>query len=204
MQRTLLAAAAAACLLLCSTNALAQAAAVDPTSFAGTSMKDRTEALLTQFMDATRGVMEAESRVMAAVGMKTEADLARAQATAFVPEATPGQMEETLQVRTNGNAALAKKLAAGGVALTDAQKGDLSASIDSMAHSVKQFSEMMVDFPDLKKALRDAGLKRKKALFASRFLPQALSDSKLALGASVAFARANNIAFSPQAGELAK
>ncbi len=167
-------------------------------------MKEKQEALLTYFLTTNQGALDAEARVMLAVGMKAEADKNLAQALAFVHEATAGQMEETLLSRSAANAALAKKLAAGGLTLSEAQKNEIAVGIEGMALSVTQFSEMMTDFPDLKKALRDAGLKRKKALFASRFLPQSLADSKLVLAATVAFARANNIPFSPEAGELAK
>lgn len=203
MQRKYLAAVIAATLLMSSSAVLAQAADA-PVSYPAMPMKDKVQEVLSYFIDTTKIAMSAEARVMAAVGMKAEADLAQARGSAFIPEATPGQMEEALQLRTSGNAALAQKLAAGGIVLSDAQKAEISAGIAGMALAVKQFNELMTDFPDLKKALRDAGLKRKKALFASRFLPQSLADSKQALAATVAFARANQIAFSAEAGELAK
>ncbi|MES2901163.1 MAG: hypothetical protein V4723_15645 [Pseudomonadota bacterium] len=203
MQRNLLAALVSALVLLAAPAASAQTEEV-PASYAAMSMRDKSEALLTYFINSTRGAMGAEARLMAVAGMKTEADKAMAQSGAFVHESTPGQMEEVILLRTSGNAALANKLAAGGIALSDAQKADVSASIDALAVSVTQFTDLMIDYPELKKALRDAGLKRKKALFVSRFLPQALADSKQSLGAALAFARANNITVAPATLELAK
>ena len=202
MQRQLLAALATAIVLGASPVTLAADEA--KLTFAEMSLKERQEALLGSFLTANQGALDAEARVMLAVGMKPEADKNLAQALALVPEVTSGQMEETLQSRTAANAALANKLSVGGLTLNDAQKNEVTLGIEGMALSVKQFGDMMTDFPELKKALRDGGLKRKKALYASRFLPQSLADSKQSLAATVAFARANNIPFSPAAGELAK
>ncbi len=203
MQRNLLAALVSASLFLSAPLALAQTEDV-PASYAAMTVRDKADALLTYFINNTKSAMGAEARLMAAVGMKAESDLATAQSSAFAHESTPGQMEDVISLRTNGSAALAKKSAAGGIALNDGQKAEVSASIDGLALSVTQFNELMTDFPDLKKALRDAGMKRKKGLFVSRFLPQALADSKQSLAAALAVARANNISIAPAALELAK
>lgn len=203
MHRHFLAALVSTSFLLAAPGVVAQTQEA-PASYAAMTVRDKADALLTYFINGTKGAMDAEARLMATVGMKAEADLALAQSSAFVHESTPGQMEEVILLRTNGNAALAKKLSAGGIALTDAQKAEFATNIQALAPSVTQFNELMTDFPELKKALRDAGLKRKKALFVSRFLPQALADSKLSLGAALAFARANNIVVAPAVAELAK
>lgn len=48
-------------------------------------------------------------------------------------ESTTGQMEEEIQLRSNANASLAGKLAAGGVTPTEQQKQAFTAGLEGMA-----------------------------------------------------------------------
>lgn len=152
-----------------------------------------------KFVDAAHDSINANANLLTAVGMPEQAATLLSRAKELNPDATPGTVEEIMAMRSTAAAALAPKLTQTGVVLDDNAKMLVAKSIDAMARAVSQINALSSDLPSLKKMMRDAGTKARTGFFVAKSLSNYRKDMKAELAAAIAFAKANDVRYAPDA-----
>lgn len=155
--------------------------------------------VMPRFVDAAQDALAADANLLAALGMPEQAASVMSRSKEMTVNASAGTIEEIMAQHSAAVAVLAPKLATSGEALSDASKVQLSKGIDGLAQALVQIDGMSGDLPGLKKMMRDAGAKARSGYFVSRSLGQYRGEMKQQLRAAIAFAKANNVPFPPEA-----
>lgn len=155
--------------------------------------------VMPKFVDAAHDSINANANLLTALGMTEQAATVLSRAKELNPDATPGTVEEIMAMRSAAAAALAPRLTQTGVALDENGKLLVAKSIDAMARAVSQINAMSGDLPGLKKMMRDAGTKARTGFFVAKSLSQYREDMKAELKAAIAFAKANDVRYAPDA-----
>lgn len=155
--------------------------------------------VMPKFVDAAHDSINANANMLTALGMSDQAAKVLSRAKELTPDSTPGTVEEIMAMRSAAAAALAPRLSQTGVVLDDNAKMLVAKSVDAMARAVTQVTAMSGDLPGLKKMMRDAGTKARTGFFVAKSMSQYRDDMKAELKAVIAFAKANNVPYAPDA-----
>ncbi|MRX08747.1 hypothetical protein GJ697_12940 [Pseudoduganella sp. FT25W] len=153
-------------------------------------------AIVASHLDNAQLVLNADAKLLGAVGMNDAAAQAAAAGT-LTADATRAQIEEALKVQSDSGHALEQKLAAK-AELNDTAKLAFSSAVGDLARGLTAEAGMARDLAEVRKTLKPGGGAAASAIYLSKALPGSVKDLGETLRAAAAYAKANNIML-PQA-----
>lgn len=170
--------------------ASAQFGGLGKTSNAGGITADQ---IVQRYLGGTRTVMQANSTMLDAVGLKTEAGQASAQAGNLTESATKEVMEESSKVQTANSKSLEAKLADTSTTLDAAGKKKFASGVVELAKGVVAYAGLGKDASGFKPGLGSLGGSAGSALFVARSLPESTKNLVQTLKLAINFCKTNKI-----------
>jgi hypothetical protein len=151
------------------------------------------EKLLTEYFVGTAAVLNANSKILTALGMKEAADLAASNATNMKAGATTDAIKEAAKVQTDGSKIIQEKLADKNLKLDDAAKKQMGEGYLSLAAGSLAYVVFIKDAKDFKPSATSLGA---SAVALAAIVPRIPEDTKNLLAtykAVAAYAKDNKI-----------
>jgi hypothetical protein len=149
-------------------------------------------AIVASYVDNAQLVLNADSKLLHAVGLADVGAKAAAEAGTLPADATRSQIETALQVQSDSGHALEQKLAAK-AELNDAARLEFVTAVGDLSRGVIAQAGMARDLAEVRKTLKPGGGAAASAIYLSKVLPGSVKDLGQTLQATVAYAKANNI-----------
>lgn len=151
------------------------------------------EQIVAKYVGGAQSVMRADANMLAAVGLKDEAEKASVQAKNLTEGATKGALEEAAAVRTANSEALERSLNGKKIEMDAASKKQFANGVGDLARGVIQYIDMSKDVGSFKPGMSSIGAAAGSALFVAKNLPDSIKNLGRSLKTAVDFSKANNI-----------
>ncbi|MBV6320703.1 hypothetical protein [Duganella violaceipulchra] len=151
------------------------------------------EQIVAKYVGGTQSVMRADANMLAAVGLKDEAEKASVQAKNLTEGATKGSLEEAAAVRTSSSEALERTLNGKKIEMDAASKKQFANGVGDLAKGVIQYVDMSKDVSGFKPGMSSFGAAAGSAIFVAKNLPDSIKNLGRTLKTVVDFSKANNI-----------
>lgn len=149
--------------------------------------------IVQRYIGGARTVMQANATMLDAVGLKTEAGQASAQADNLTESATKEVMEESSKVQTGNSKALEAKLSDTSTTLDAAGKKKFAAGVVELAKGVVAYAGLAKDASGFKPGLSSLGGSAGSALFVAKSLPESTKTLVQTLKLAINFCKTNKI-----------
>jgi hypothetical protein len=173
-------------------------------TYSDVNNKNQWSEFMPKFVKATLVSIEAQGRLLTAVGMNPQAVALDNQAKDLSRTTPANLIEDLMTARTANSKMLRAKVAAGGINLDAAAKQQFGEGIDFLARAIKQYDEMSEDLPGLKLQMRGAGEKARNGLFVAKSISGYTKEAREELAVALAFATANNIPYPSESSAALK
>ncbi|MBY0572329.1 MAG: hypothetical protein K2P84_01505 [Undibacterium sp.] len=189
-------------LLACSSMASAQFGKLSGLTnpLAGNSSGASAEQIVTKYVNGSRSVMNADAKMLEAVGLKDEAAKASLQAANLTQGATKGNLEEAEKVQTDSSKALEDKLQNNKVTMDAASKKLFAAGVQDLANGVIQYVGMSKDVSGFKPNVASLGVAN-TAIYVVKSLPSSIKNLASTLKMAMDFSKANDIPVPKEAND---
>lgn len=159
------------------------------------------EQIVTKYVGATQSVMRADAGMLAAVGLKDEAEKAAVQAKNLTEGATKNSLEEASAVQTESSVALEKALKGKKVEMDDASKKQFAGGVAELAKGVLLYVGVGKDASGFKPGVSSIGGAVAPALYVAKSLPDSIKNLGGTLKLAIDFSKANNIPVPKEAND---
>lgn len=159
------------------------------------------EQIVAKYVGGTQSVMRADANMLAAVGLKDEAEKASVQAKNLTEGATKNSLEEAAAVQTASSKALEEKLAGKKIEMDAASKKQFADGMVDLAKGVVQYVGMSKEVAGFKPGVSSIGNAAGSALYVAKGLPDSVKGLGHTLKMAIDFAKANNIPVPKEAND---
>lgn len=159
------------------------------------------EQIVAKYVGGTQSVMRADANMLAAVGLKDEAEKAAVQAKNLTEGATKNSLEEAAAVQTASSKALEEKLSGKKIEMDAASKKQFADGLVDLAKGVVQYVGMSKDVSGFKPSAASLGNAAGSALYVAKGLPDSIKGLGHTLKTAIDFAKANNIPVPKEAND---
>ncbi|MFL6659552.1 MAG: hypothetical protein ACJ8GW_15850 [Massilia sp.] len=173
-------------------------------TYSDVNNKNQWSEFMPKFVTATLVSIEAQGRLMTAVGLSAQATALDNQAKDLSRTTPANLIEDLMTARSANSKMLRAKVAAGGINLDAATKQQFGEGIDFLARAIKQYDELSEDLPGLKLQMRGAGEKARNGLFVAKSITGYVKEAREELAVALAFATANNIPYPAESSAVLK
>lgn len=156
--------------------------------------------LVKRYVSGARTVLKANYSMLDAVGLKTEAAIASAQASNLTEGATKESLEATSKVQTDSSKALEARLADGSTKMDAASKKRFAAGVVDLAKGVITYVSLGRDAKGFKPGMRDMG-SAGGAVYVASSLPSSTSNLANTLKLAIDFCKSNQIPVPKEAND---
>jgi hypothetical protein len=180
-------------LVLCSSPSFAQLGGFSNPLKGGSSSGASSEQIVSKYVAGSRNVMQADAKMLEAVGLKDEAAKAALQAKNLTEGATKDSLEEANKVQTENSKALEEKLTGQKVAMDANSKKLFAAGVQDLASGVILYVGMSKDAAGFKPSVTSLGASTLTAVYAVKTLPGSIKNLASTLKMVMKFSKANDI-----------
>jgi hypothetical protein len=149
--------------------------------------------IVKKYVGGSKSVLNADSKMLEAVGLKDEAAVAALQAKNLTEGATKDSLEEATKVQTASSKALEDKLKDKNTKLDADGKKKFSEGLGELGKGVIQYAGAITDVKGFKPSLTSIGGAASSALFIGKSLPDTMTNLGKSLMKAIEFAKANDI-----------
>lgn len=149
--------------------------------------------IVKRYVGGAKGVMTANAVMLGALGMKTEAGRAAAQAANLTEGATKDVLEESAKVQTENSKALEGKLGQKNATMDAASKKEFVNGVSELASGVKQYVLLGKDVAGFKPGLGSLSASAGTAISVVKTLPESTKNLVTTLKMAIEFCKTNNI-----------
>ena len=154
---------------------------------------------LNQYVDIARQAFSAQAGLLAALGLKAEADAADAAGHGLQPAATRAALEDALRQQADAAGLVAQRCTAGAAPLAAYSRSRFGQDVAALAHAVADSAALAKSMAGNRKKLGAAtGAGATQAVYLSKALPDHVKQLQLALKAAAAYAAANGVVLPPE------
>jgi hypothetical protein len=159
------------------------------------------EQIVAKYVGGAQSVMRADANMLAAVGLKDEAEKASVQAKNLTEGATKNSLEEAHAVQTASSKALEEKLSGKKIEMDAASKKQFADGLVDLAKGVVLYVGMSKDVSGFKPSVSSVGNAAGSALYVAKGLPDSIKNLGHTLKMAIDFAKANNIPVPKEAND---
>lgn len=153
-----------------------------------------SDQIVKRYVGGAKNVVNANTSMLEAVGLKDEASANAAQAANLTEGATKDALEESVKVQTANSKALEAKLADSSLKLDAAGKKKFSAGVTELAKGVVSYVTLGKDASGFKPGISSLGGSTTSALYVAKSLPESTKTLAHTLKMAIEYCKANNIA----------
>ena len=152
-----------------------------------------TESIVKKYVGGTKSVLSADSNMLAALGLKEQADKAALQAKNLTEGATSDALEDTAKIQTENSKAIESKLTGEKVVMDAASKKQFGQGMIDLASGITQYVGMSSDLKSFKPDVTSIGGSAGSAIYIAKNLPTSITALGSALKRAMDFAKSNDI-----------
>lgn len=167
----------------------------------GNSSGPSAEQIVSKYIGGTRSVMQADANMLAAFGLKDEADKAAIQAKNLTEGATKDSLEDAGKVQTASSKALEEKLSGKKVEMDAASKKQFAEGLLDLSKGVIQYIGMGKDVAGFKPSVTAIGGAAGSAIYIAKSLPDSVKSLSSTLKMAIDFSKENNIPIPKEAND---
>lgn len=158
------------------------------------------EQIVSRYVGGTQNVMKADSNMLAAVGLKDEADKVALHAKNLTEGATKDALEGASKLQSDSSKALEQKMSGDKVVMDAASKKQFSLGVQDLAKGVIQYVGMSKDVGAFKPSVTSIG-SAGPAMFVVQNLPGSIKSLASTLKLAIEFSKTNNIPLPKEAND---
>ncbi len=157
--------------------------------------------IVSKYIGGAHSVMLADANMLAAVGLKDEAEKASVQAKNLTEGATKNSLEDASKVQTDSSKALEEKIQGKKVVMDAASKKQFGDGMSELAKGVIQYVSMSKDVAGFKPSITSLGGGAMSALYVVKNLPDSVQNLAHTLKMAMDFSKANGIPVPKEAND---
>lgn len=151
------------------------------------------EQLVEKYIGGSQNVLNAQAKMLFAVGEKDDAAKAKLAAKNLTTGATEAGLKEAQTIQTNGSKAIADKMSGVKIVMDADSKKQFTLGLVDLAKGIKNYIDMSSDVSGFKPSMTSMGSAATSALFIVKSLPDTTKNLLATLKSAVAFAKENKI-----------
>jgi len=159
------------------------------------------EQLVQKYVAGQRSVMSADANMLAAVGLKDEADKAALEAKNLTDGATKDNLEEATKVQTASSKELEDRMNDKKLVMDANAKKQFGQGMVDLSKGIILYVAMKGDVSGFKPSLTSVGASAGSAVYVVKTLPDSVISLGSTLKSAITFARANNIPVPKEAND---
>ena len=167
----------------------------------GSGASVSADQIVGKYVAGSQHVNKAEVKMLKAVGLKDQADLAELQAKNLTAGATSGALEEAAKVQTDSSKALEEAFKQSKVEMDAKSKKQFSDGMADLGRGIVQYAGMGGDVKNFSPNPTAAGAATTSAVFIVKNLPGSLKSLGSTLKGAIDFAKTNNIPVPKEAAD---
>ena len=152
-----------------------------------------SDTIVKKYVGGTKSVLSADSNMLAALGLKDQADKAALQAKNLTEGATSSALEDSAKVQTDNSKAIEAKLTGEKVVMDAASKKQFGQGMIDLASGITQYVGMTADLKGFKPDVTSIGGSAGSAFYIAKNLPSSISALGSSLKRAIDFAKSNDI-----------
>jgi hypothetical protein len=188
-------------LVLCANTAFAQLGGFSNPLKSGSSSGASPEQIVSKYVAGSQKVMQADSKMLEAVGLKDEAAKAALHAKNLTEGATKDNLEEANKVQTSSSKALEEKLNGKKITMDADSKKLFSSGLQELATGIIMYVGMSKDAAGFKPSMSSLGSSTKTAIYAAGTVPSSIKNLASTLKLAIEFSKANDIPVPKEAND---
>lgn len=190
-------------MIIISSSALAQLGNLTKSLGGGSSTSSNvsSEQIVSKYVVGSKNVLNADAKMLEAVGLKDESAKAALQAKNLTEGATKDNLEEANKVQTESSKALEAKLNGQKVNMDAASKKLFSSGVKDLAVGVLQYVGMSKDAGAYKPNLMSLNSSAKSAVFVAKSAPGSIKNLGETLKMVIEYSKANDIPVPKEAND---
>lgn len=159
------------------------------------------EQIVKKYVTGTQSVMKADATMLAALGLKEQADKASLEAQNLTEGATKDSLQGASKTQSDSSKLLEEQMKGKKVAMDDASKQRFAEGVLDLSKGVIQYVGMSKDVGSFKPSVTSIGASAGSALFIAQNLPTSIKAVGNSLKVAIDFAKNNNIPLPKEASE---
>lgn len=172
----------------------------NPLASSGSSSGASAEQIVSKYVGGAKSVMQADSKMLDAFGLKDEAAKAALQATNLTQGATKDNLEAAEKVQTESSKALEEKLNGKKVNMDAASKKLFAAGLQDLGSGLIQYVGLSKDAAGFKPSMGSMGAAN-SAVYVAKSLPGSIKNLASTLKMAIEFSKANDIPVPKEAND---
>jgi hypothetical protein len=149
--------------------------------------------IVQRYVGGAKSVVNANTTMLEAVGLKDEAGANAAQAANLTEGATKDTLEESVKIQTANSKALEAKLADSSTKLDAAGKKKFAAGVSELAKGVVTYAGLGKEASGFKPGMGSLGGSASSALYVAKSLPASTKNLVQTLKVAIDYCKSNNI-----------
>ncbi|MDC8758144.1 hypothetical protein [Janthinobacterium fluminis] len=167
----------------------------------GKSSGASAEQIVSKYVAGTQNVMKADANMLAAVGLKDEADKVALHAKNLTEGATKDALEGASKLQSDSSKALEQQMSGKKVVMDAASKKQFAEGVQDLSKGVIQYVGMSKDVTGFKPSVTSMGGAAAPALFVVQNLPGSIKSLASTLKLAIEFSKTNNIPLPKEAND---
>lgn len=159
------------------------------------------EQIVSKYVGGSKSVLQADGKMLDAVGLKEQGAIASLQAQNLTEGASKDNLEETAKIQTDSSKALEEKLNGKKVTMDAASKKLFADGVKDLAGGVIQYVGMSKEASGFKPNLGSISGSGKSAVYVVKSLPSSIKNLGSTLKLAIEFSKANDIPVPKEAND---
>lgn len=172
----------------------------NPLASSSSSSGASAEQIVSKYVGGAKSVMQADSKMLDAFGLKDEAAKAALQATNLTQGATKDNLEAAEKVQTESSKALEEKLNSKKTNMDAASKKMFAAGLQDLGSGLIQYVGLSKDAASFKPSMGSMGAAN-SAVYVAKSLPGSIKNLASTLKMAIEFSKANDIPVPKEAND---
>ena len=176
-----------------SVTSLAQAQFPNPFGGGGSGSAPSADSIVKNYIEGAQNVLQAQGKLLNAIGKKEEAAKAELQAKNLTEGATKQTIEDAAKTQTESSKAIEDSLNAKGIVLDAAAKITYAEGLGFMGRGVTKYVALVSALKNFKPSVTSLGAAAQSAVYIAQSLPVNMSNFSSTLSAAIAFGKEQGV-----------
>ena len=176
-----------------SVTSLAQAQFPNPFGGGGSGSAPSADSIVKNYIEGAQNVLQAQGKLLNAIGKKEEAAKAELQAKNLTEGATKQTIEDAAKTQTESSKAIEDSLNAKGIVLDAAAKITYAEGLGFMGRGVTKYVALVSALKNFKPSVTSLGAAAQSAVYIAQSLPGNMSNFSSTLSAAIAFGKEQGV-----------
>ena len=182
-----------------SVTSLAQAQFSNPFGGGGSGSAPSADSIVKNYIEGAKNVLEAQGKLLHAIGKKEEAAKAELEAKNMTEGATKQNLEAAMTTQTESSKLIEDSLSAKGIVLDAGAKIIYAEGLGFMGRGITKYVALASSLKNFKPSVTSFGAAAQSAVYIAQSLPGNMSAFSSTLSAAINFANEQGVPIHPDA-----